>query len=314
MKLAEKFQYSPNLAARNLKLNRRFTIGVFLPQQIASYYDLLRLGIRTGAMSDTSVHAAVEFFDYPRLGEGDVDAMRRSDWLRFDGVILAPGHPSQLQQIADEALEHEKPVVCVSTDAARLHRLASIAADSYVSGALAAELLAGWIREEGDVVVFTGDLQVEDHSDKLRGFAGTLAMLAPQLRLAPTVESHDSFDEGYAAAVQVLRAIPRLRGLYINTSNSLPVLRALSESGRLDQVRVITTDLFEELVPYLERGDINASLYQRPLTQGKMAIEAMIGFLARGRKPRLTTRLAPHIVLRSNLSLFTETMDSTGRE
>src|ERR1700721_2586922 len=31
--MAQKLNYRPNLAARNLKLNRRLTIGVYLPEQ-----------------------------------------------------------------------------------------------------------------------------------------------------------------------------------------------------------------------------------------------------------------------------------------
>src|SRR5689334_18799565 len=88
MRLAEQFNYSPNLAARNLKLNRSLKIGVYLPEAIASYYNLLRAGIRAAANAETGVHVTLEFFEYPRLGEGDVEVMQGSDWRRFDGVIL----------------------------------------------------------------------------------------------------------------------------------------------------------------------------------------------------------------------------------
>ena len=38
LKKAEQLGYQPNLAARTLKLNRRLRIGVYLPQQIASFF------------------------------------------------------------------------------------------------------------------------------------------------------------------------------------------------------------------------------------------------------------------------------------
>jgi len=313
LKMVKRLNYTPNIAARNLKLNRHLKVGVYLPRQVAAYYDALREGIRRASAAEISVHVDIHFFDYPSLGEGDLEAMRKSDWLQFDGVILAPGHPSQLQQISAAAVKHGKPIVCVTTDAARMHRLASIRADSFVSGAIAAELLGGWIHERGDIVIFTGDLEVQDHADKLKGFAGTLAMNAPHLRLTPTVESHDSFDLAYASAKKVLEEYPKLSGVYINTANSLPVLKALSESGRLREIRTITTDLYPELIPYLERGEVNASLYQRPHTQGKLAFEVLSAFLARGIEPRSDTRLAPHIILRSNLSLFANAIDSNLR-
>jgi LacI family transcriptional regulator len=68
----------------------------------------------------------------------------------------------------------------------------------------------------------------------------------------------------------------------------------------------VTTDLFPELVSYLRSGVVSASLYQRPFTQGRLAMEAVANHLLRRTPAPRNTRLAPHIVLRSNLSLFLE--------
>lgn len=38
LKMAEKLNYRPNIAARNLKLNHRLRIAVYVPQQIASFF------------------------------------------------------------------------------------------------------------------------------------------------------------------------------------------------------------------------------------------------------------------------------------
>jgi LacI family transcriptional regulator len=93
-------------------------------------------------------------------------------------------------------------------------------------------------------------------------------------------------------------------GIYISTANSIPVLRAIEEKNLLGEVQIIATDLFPELVPYIESGRILATLYQRPFTQGKTALEILVRYLLDGVTPELHTRLAPHIILRSNLALF----------
>lgn len=309
LKMAQKLNYTPNIAARSLKLNRQLKLGVYLPKQIASYFDTLRDGIKSAANSETAINIELHFHSYPRLGKGDIEIMQLTDWLHFDGLIISPGLPSQMAEISNIAAQHGKPIVCVSTDAPRMHRLASITADSFVSGGIAAELLGSWIADRGEVAVFTGDLQVQDHADKLRGFAAMLATNAPHLSLLPAIESHESFDHAYKATKTILAKHPHIRGLYVNTANCLPVLRAVDESGRFGQIRAVTTDLFPEMLPYLESGQVNASLYQRPFTQGKLAVEMLTAFLARGIHPQMNTRLAPHIVLRSNLPLFTERLD-----
>src|SRR5882672_6026521 len=47
--MAERLGYRPNLAARHLKLSRQRKISVHLPQEIASFFDALRVGIRQSA-------------------------------------------------------------------------------------------------------------------------------------------------------------------------------------------------------------------------------------------------------------------------
>jgi LacI family transcriptional regulator len=69
-------------------------------------------------------------------------------------------------------------------------------------------------------------------------------------------------------------------------------------------VNTSITDLFPELVPFIESGKVFATLYQRPFTQGKLAIEMLAKYLAEGIKPEAVSRLAPHLILRSNLPLF----------
>jgi len=78
----------------------------------------------------------------------------------------------------------------------------------------------------------------------------------------------------------------------------------------MGQIEVIATDLFPELVPFLESGGILATLYQRPFSQGKTAMEVLMQYLVDGIKPEPVTRLAPHIVLRSNLPLFINRLTS----
>lgn len=305
LKMAEKLNYTPNVAARNLRLNRRLRIGVFLPEQIASFFDPLRQGIRDAA--ETWSESAVElvFHSYPRLGEGDIEALETGNLKQYDGLVMAPGDPSRLI-----AFTRQKPinipVVYVATDAPRTNRLASVAVDATISGSIAADLLGRVLPLAAPVAVFTGDLRFQDHADKLRGFAASLATLSPHLSLLPAVESHERAEDAYQSALKVLQKDTKVAGVYINTANSLPVLRAAEKVGVLGRLQIIATDLFPELIPMIEEGQVLATLYQRPSTQGKMAFEMLCRSITTGTAPPLTTRLAPHIVLRSNLSLFAD--------
>ena len=306
LKKAEDLNYRPNVAARSLKLNRRLRIAVHLPRQISSFFDPLREGIRAAAAATNGVTVDLEFRTYPYIGEGDIELLEADIGRKFDGIILTPGDPAKFDPLIRRLTAQGTPVVCVASDAPRSGRLASVTVDAEISGAIAAELLSRTLKKPGTVATITGDLNTLDHAEKLKGFAAALATMAPHLTLLPAVESHDRPKDAARAAVALLNHKPRPTGIYISTANSLPVLRVLEERKVLDQVQVITTDLFPELVNFLESGRILATLYQRPPTQGRAAFEALIRYLMDGLVPESATRFAPHIVLRSNLPLFAD--------
>jgi LacI family transcriptional regulator len=156
------------------------------------------------------------------------------------------------------------------------------------------------------VAFFTGWLSMQDHADKLRGFQASLQSFGGALQLGPVVEAHDDEREGYRRAVAVLREHPDLTAIYVSTVNSLPVLRAAEQEGSLPRLTVVTTDLFPELVDRIRAGVITATLYQRPLSQGRLALQALYDFLLHGTRPPPRLHVVPHLVMRSNLDMFLE--------
>lgn len=304
LKKAEQLGYRPNEVARSLKLNRRLCIGIYSPRHIASFFDPLREGIRAAASAVSSVNIDLVFRTFSRLGEGDVELLTLDANRRFDGILITPGNPANTESIIRRLARKGIPIVCVADDSPRSERLACVTTDAYTSGAIAAELFARVIQQTGQFAVITGTLAILDHAEKVNGFAASLAKLAPGLNLLPTIESHGKPKEAYLQTKKLLMRKPLPLGIYVSTANSLPVLKALEERNLLGKVQIITTDLFPELLPYIQSGKILATLYQRPFTQGKAALDLLVNYLADGLMPRTVTRLAPHIVLRSNLALF----------
>src|ERR1035438_4696987 len=305
LKKAEQLGYRPNLAARTLKLNRNLRIGVYFPRDIVSFFDPLRAGVRAAASASIGVNFDVVFRTFPRFDEGDVELLAADANQKFDGILVAPGNPRHIEPALRTLARQGVAIVCVASDAPHSERLASVTADALTSGAIAAELFSRTIQRTGQLATITGELTTLDHAEKLRGFAANLAVFAPHLSLLPAIESHEQPKVAYRQAAALLSRKPYPLGIYISTANSIPVLRALEEKKLLGEIQVIATDLFIELVPYIESGKILATLYQRPFTQGKTALELLLRYLLNGVTPEPVTHLAPHIILRSNLSMFT---------
>jgi LacI family transcriptional regulator len=309
LEVAEKLAYRPNLAARSLQSGKQFRIAVHLPGRVALFWDALREGIcEAAAPFGPALH--VDFQTYPRLGEGDIPLLERSLAEGVDGIIIAPGNPAALAPHLAEAARRNVPVVCVVTDAPESPRLLSVSADSFTVGAVAGELLGRFLSGGGEVAFFTGWLSTQDHAETFRGFLSSVSRINPRLALGPIVEAHDDEGEADRRARQVLRAHPRLQGLYISTSNSMPVLRAAEEEGRLAGLTVVATDLFPELAELIRAGRVAATVYQRPISQGRVALQALYQFLQSGRLPPAQQRVAPHLVMSSNLDLVLERLSA----
>jgi LacI family transcriptional regulator len=296
--MAEQLGYKPNLAAQALKLNRRLSIAILLPTHISHFFDPLRAGIRAAAAATVGMHIAVDFFEYPRIGVGDVEAFSTVMQLHYDGVIFVPGDARTFNPLIRKHSRTGTALMCVGSAAPNTNRIGSVAVHASVSGAIAAELLSLTLQHDAKVAIFSGELSMLDHAEKLRGFAATLAVHAPHLSLLPALESHER------QALALMESKSRPEGLYLSTANSMPVFKALDELSLLGKVRVVTTDLFHELVPLIESGKVLASLYQRPFTQGKVAFENLVAHLLKEGNPQSSVRLAPHVIVRSNLSLF----------
>ncbi|MEO8658775.1 MAG: LacI family DNA-binding transcriptional regulator [Bryobacteraceae bacterium] len=303
LKMAQTMGYRPNLAARFLKSRRSLVFSVQLPAKIASFFDPLRAGIREAA-APLGPTVQLQFRTYPALGEGDAELFDQALHDGVQGIIITPGEPSMLKAHIRKAARRNIPVVCVASDAPGTERLTAVSACPYTNGAVAAELLSRIIHQRGKLAIVTGSLATEDHAEKVDGFRTTLAAAGAPLALASIIEAHDDEAAAYAATKALLASTPSLRGIYVSTANCLTVLQAIEDAGLGGKLVVITTDLFPEQVPLIRSGRVFATIHQRPVAQGRMAFEALHQFLVEGRCPPAKIRLAPHIVMNSNLDLF----------
>src|SRR5579884_4570632 len=189
LKMAQTMGYRPNLAARFLKSQRQLQISVQLPSEIAAFFDPLREGIReAAALLEPAVR--LEMRNYPRLGEGDAEVFNDALERGVQGMIIAPGAPSEMRALIRRAARRNIPVVCVSTDAPGTERLTAVTACPYSSGAIAGELLGRILRGPAKVLVVTGGLGTEDHAGKIEGFRASL-QAGNGIGIERLVEAHD---------------------------------------------------------------------------------------------------------------------------
>jgi LacI family transcriptional regulator len=305
--IARRIGYQPNLAARSLSTGKRIRIGICVPREIAYFYNHLWAGIHDEV--NRYRQSGMEFMEVPvpELGRGDRAALKKLIRAGVHGIVLTPGDPERLRPTIDGAEAAGIRIVCVSTDAPESQRSSIVCVEPQLNGLMAGELMAGFLPQGSKVAVITGMLKTVDHRAKAAGFLQSFSKLNRNGTVVATIEAYEDTARSFRRTKQLLRDVPDLTGIYVNTVNCLPVCRALTASGRAGRVRLITTDLFGEMVPYLESGTICASMHQRPYRQGQLAVRSLAEHFLHGTEIPSSQYLNPSIVLRYNLHLFRET-------
>jgi LacI family transcriptional regulator len=307
LQVARQIGYTPNLAARALSVARAGArIGVCMPREIHFFYDQLWGGVLDEARRVSQL--GIQFLNRPVqvLGEHDTEAFKELVESGVHGIILTAGNPKGLKPLIDEAEEKGIRVVCVSTDAPGSRRSCVVCVEPWLNGCLAGELMGKFVPPGSKVAVIAGMLSTEDHHKKTDGFSEAFPRHCTGGKIAAVVEGHEDEDESFQKTFDLLRRVPSLAGLYVNTVNCLPVCRALGARGLAGKVKLITTDLFAEMSPYFQKGTITASIYQQPHRQGQMAVRLLADHLTHKMPFTANVYLSPGVVMSSNLQLFRE--------
>jgi LacI family transcriptional regulator len=308
LQIAKHVGYTPNLAARVLSVGRaNVRMGVCIPRETHFFYDQLRDGILDESRRFESLGVELLYRPIDKLGVGECERMKEMLQAGVNALIITPGDPHCMQPLIDEAEGKNIRVICVASDAPGSARSSVICVDPDLGGRLAAEMMGWVVAPRAKVAVITGMLRTEDHRKKTEGFCAMFPKYCEGGNVVEVVEGHEDNDETFQGCLDVLERFPDIAGLYVNIVTCLPVCYALRARCLAGKVRLITTDLFEEMVPFFEKQTIHASIYQRPYVQGQTAVRLITEHALHGRPIPSTYHLNPAIVMRSNLYMFRET-------
>lgn len=305
--IAKNTNYKPNLAARALSSTKPIArIGVCIPREIHYFYDQVRQGIWSEARSHEHLGVELIYRSVDRQGVSEPERLQELLASHIQGLIVTPGNPKKLTPVINEAEKKGIRVICIASDAPGSDRSSVVCVNPELNGRIAGELMGRFATPRSRVAIVTGTLQTEDHLQKVQGFSETFPQVCRGGKVAEVLEGHDDEDETFIKCTKLLRRKKGLAGVYVSTANCLPVCRAVTVLGMARKIKVITTDLFREMVPYFEKGSIIASIYQRPYVQGQRAVRLLIDHIFSHQPFPHNYYLNPGIVLSSNLRLFRE--------
>ncbi len=181
--------------------------------------------------------------------------------------------------------------------------LFTVVCNGVVAGGMAAQLLDFMLQGRGKVAMFTNSKVASVHMATCEGFENYVKN--SELEMCGIYEHLDKPLLAEQAAARLLRDHPDVDGIYIGTANSVPICRYLEQAGVADRIKIVASDLFDDLSKLMDRGIVDATIFQNPYMIGKQMIKTMYEIIAEGRE--LETKqflLDPQIVMNSNKHLY----------
>jgi len=306
-RIIEEMQYTPNMMARNLSLQKTFNFGALipLPQQDGNYWELPALGIHKAVDELKIYNVDVTYFHYDKYSEQSFQAACQRIQHNpgsLDGLVIAPVL-SRISEAYIREIPDSLPFVFIDSYVPESGCLAYIGQDSYQSGVLAAKLMRLKITR-GKVAAFRV-LPVDYHiEDRVRGFESGFADKGEfELFIYDADRENDQLIFGRLSR-QIMHDHPDIRGIFVPSACTHQVAEYLSETGRPDDIALIGYDLVENNRKFLKEGIIDFLISQRPVMQGYEGIFSLYRHVVL-REPIDTKTIVPmDIITMENMAYY----------
>jgi ribose transport system substrate-binding protein len=201
-----------------------------------------------------------------------------------DAILVTPADSKGIVPALEQAQKKEILVINldnrVDPEAAKsagLELSAYVGADNAEGGKLAGETLAASLSGGGKVGVIEGIRGVDNAEARKRGF---MEGVDGKLEIAVSDSADWDTQKAYAKFQSMLAANPDLVGLFCaNDKMALGALKAISEAGKKGRIKVVGYDNIADVKPYLESGEMLATIEQHPDLMGKYGVRAAVGIL-----------------------------------
>jgi ribose transport system substrate-binding protein len=202
-----------------------------------------------------------------------------------DAILIAPADSAGIVPALQKA--QEKGILVINIDnrvdraAANQQRLilsGYVGADNETGGKMAGEAMAEALGGKGRVAVLEGIRGADNAEARKRGFESGIN---GKLEVAASDSANWDTQQAYAKFQSMLAANKDIVGLFAaNDKMALGALKAISEAGKKGAVKVIGYDNIPDVKPYLDSGEMFATIEQHPDLMGRYGVKMAVGILA----------------------------------
>lgn len=280
LEIAKKGNYSSNVYARSLKLNKLYKIGTIIPEDI-SYWQKQMEGISMGIKEQESLGFTLK--KYSDQGADRISVSKMHTILKDnpDGLILTPNMLSDDGEALKILTDSKIPYVFVDSNVNNSNCLAFIGQDSFQSGLLSGSLLDRGFGDPFELYIVTN--HIKDLSNKtIRSRIEGLESYFANNQHRPNDIHHVNFERDNIDVEQFVNKFSThdsIIHLFVPSSRSYVLGEKIAPLKEQLKLRFVGYDLIEKNVVLMNQGVIDFLIHQKPKSQGYLAVQTLFKHL-----------------------------------
>lgn len=286
-KIIDECGYEANPIGKALQMqDKELHIKIILLKVDARRY--LREGIEEALKGYSSFRIVPEYVEisYSEIEE-QAQVLKQCKTDGTDGIILSPVNAPQIVEAINECSEKGIPVITINTDIKGSKRLCFIGQNGFKAGRIAGRLMGEFLREKGEVVVFTSggdDHQSFPFGTREGGFREILSQNYPDIEILPVIQTKEKNQIIRREMRKICEREKMPDGIFITCGGVNAIGDVLLEYEKTD-VKLISFESYPEILELMKENVVTATLDSEIEVQGRRAVEVMMDHLIYGKKP-----------------------------
>lgn len=296
-KIIDEVGYKPNVIGKALaSQNKPVKIAALLLDVDAK--EELKQGINEAYEEFSNFGLDIIFYENNSTDHiAQLNALNLAEEKGVEGIVISPIYCRDIKEKINELEEKGISVVTINTDIPESKRSCFIGQDGISAGRVAGELMGEILSQGGKVIEFTGSKSMTSPLERQLGFQAVIEERYPKIEIVEVIETNEDPLFTFSSAMEKLRDNSDVGGIYITCGGAAEVAKALRLNGRGEQIKMISFDLYQDILSYLQDGTIDFSIGQDLKNQGYKSIKILFDCLF-NKKPIKVNRIKTRIDIR----------------
>jgi len=302
--IVKQINYKPNILARALVINKKYTIGLFIPnpngneyweQAFKDNHKLISKFEQLGLNIELYFYSTENKKSFEETGQKILKSQPNA-------IIMASLFLNEGLTFYNQCCDLSIPVIIFDTTIPYLEPLSFIGIDSFQSGRVAAELLTMTGNKKGKFAILHFDQELVDAPqmfEREKGFISYLKEKCPEKEYVVRVLNNKQHH--YQNELKEIFEKDKIGGIFVSTAK-VYLIGSYLQQNKIHGIVVIGYDLTSKNIQLLNNGYINFLINENPRLQVELSINSLGNYLLYGEPINSQILFPIEIITHTNLN------------